>query len=100
MAILKQATDATYNSIGERVQHWTDVATLYGWLDMTGGEAGYKYNAKLQDTTHIFLCDYVPIDRNPEDKRMVISGVEYDVLLIDNPMEKNYHLEIYLKYLG
>lgn len=99
-AIIKQAGNATYNSIGERVQEWTDVATLHGWLDLSAGEAGYKHDAKLQDTTHIFMCDYAAIDRKPDDKRMVINGAEYDVLLIDNPMEKNYQLEIYLKYLG
>jgi hypothetical protein len=46
------------------------------------------------------MCDYVAIDRKVSNKRMVINGNVYDVLMIDNPMELNQHLEIYLKYVG
>ena len=31
---------------------------------------------------------------------MVINNKKYDVTLIDNPMELNAQLEIYLKYVG
>ena len=99
-AVLQQKTAAGVNNIGERVQEWADVATLKGFLDLSAGEAKYNYNAKLQESTHVFLCDYVAVDRFADDKRLVVNGLMYDVLLIDNPMELHQHLEIYLKYVG
>ena len=29
-----------------------------------------------------------------------IANKHYEILLIDNPMELNYHIEFYLKYTG
>lgn len=94
---------ATVNSIGERVHTWTDAATLLiGWLDLMGGDSKRApFDSKLQDSTHIFICDYVPLTGiTPENSRLVASGDVYEVLLIDNPMGLNQHLEIYLKYTG
>lgn len=91
------------NAIGEQVEAWVDVQPLKGWLDLSGGEARYNaYQAKIQDSSHIFMCDYVPLDSRitDENSRMVINGKRYDVKLIDNPMELNAHLEIYLKFTG
>ena len=99
-AILQQKSGSTTNEIGERVHEWKDVNRLWGWLDLSAGEAKYTYNAKLQDSTHIFICDYVEVDRFADDKRLMVNGLAYDVLLIDDPMELHQHLEIYLKYVG
>ena len=99
-AVIQQNTGDTFNAIGERVPVWTDIQHLHGWLDMMDERSNRTYDAKLQESTHIFLCDYVAIDRNISNKRMVINGNIYDVLMIDNPMELNQHLEIYLKYIG
>ena len=92
------------NYIGEAVTNWVDAVTsVYGWLDLTSGDSKYStYKAKIEESTHTFLCDY-----NADvysfagiDTRMVFKGFVYDVLLIDNPMELNDHLEIYLKRVG
>lgn len=88
------------NEIGERVSTWSDVYSLRGWLDFAGGDYKYTHDAKLQETTHLFICDYLPIDRNVEDKRMVVNGGIYDMLYIDDPMELHQHLEINLKFVG
>ena len=37
---------------------------------------------------------------NAENARMVANSKEFDVMLIDDPMELHKHLEIYLKYTG
>ena len=89
-----------HNTIGERVHEWTDYQHLWGWLDLSSGDSKYTNNAKLQETTHIFLCDYVPIDRSTADKRLVVNGNIYDVLMIDDPMELHQQLEISLKSVG
>lgn len=93
------------NDIGEHVQSWTDAQTIKGWLDLSSGEASYAtYNAKIQESTHIFIADYVSLDSGitAETSRMVINGKRYEVLLIDNPMElgAGSQLEFYLKFTG
>lgn len=99
-ALLQQRSGSETNAIGEKVQSWTDIHTLTGWLDLSSGDSKYTYNAKLQESTHIFICDYTPIDRKATDKRLVVNGLVYDVLLIDDPMELHQQLEIYLKFVG
>ena len=100
-AILQQKSSSVTNSIGEKVQAWSDVHTFrQGWLDFSGGDNKYTYDAKLQETTHIFITDYAPIDTKAQDKRLVIDGIVYDVLMIDDPMGLHQHLEIMLKYVG
>lgn len=99
-AIVQQKNGFTMNEIGERIPAWVDLQTLNGWLDLSSGESKYTYNTKLQESTHMFLCDFVPIDRSADDKRMIINGLTYDVKLIDDPMELHQHLEIYLRFVG
>ena len=103
-AIIQICTTAK-NDIGEHVQTWTDAQTIKGWLDLSSGEARFStYNAKIQESTHVFIADYVPLDSRitAESSRMVINGKRYDVLLIDNPMEMGTgsQLEFYLKFTG
>ena len=99
-----QAATMKRNSIGEQVLTWTDKKTLRGWLDLSGGDSKYTtFNAKIQESTHVFVADYVGLSGiGPENSRMVINGKVYDILLIDNPMEmgSGSQLEIYLKYTG
>ena len=100
-----QICTTTVNDIGEHVQTWTDVQTIKGWLDMSSGEARFSsYNAKIQESTHAFIADYVSLDSRitAETSRMVINGKRYDILLIDNPMElgTGSQLEFYLKFTG
>lgn len=100
-----QVYTSSKNEIGENVQTWTDVQTIKGWLDLSSGESGYTtYHAKIQESTHIFIADYVPLAAGiqAENSRMTIGGKTYDILLIDNPMEmgSGSQLEIYLKFTG
>lgn len=91
------------NAIGEGVQTWKDAQTLTGWLDLSGGTSGYTaFSSKVQDSTHVFVADYVPLAEGiqAENSRMTINGKAYDVMLIDDPMEMHEQLEIYLKYTG
>lgn len=47
------------NAIGERVTQWLNIAQIRGWLDFSSGEARYNsYNAKVEESSHIFICDY------------------------------------------
>lgn len=100
-----QLSETTVNAIGERVQAWHDTQTLTGWLDMLGGSAGTAtYNAKIMESTHVFVCDYISLleGLDAETARMMIDGKAYEITLIDNPMGlgSGSQLEIYLKFTG
>lgn len=98
-----QIYNADTNEIGENVKTWADVQTLTGWLDYASGDSKYtSYRTKTQESTHVFICDYVNLDGRitEENSRMVIAGKVYDTMLFDNPMELCEQLEIYLKYTG
>lgn len=89
------------NECGEGVLSWTDVISLKGFLDLASGGAVYtSYNSKITESTHVFVCDYRELGVNEEESRMIINNKVYDITYIDNPMKLNYHLEIFLKYIG
>lgn len=103
-AIIQVYTSAK-NEIGENEKTWEDVQTVKGWLDTQSGDSRYTtFNAKIQESTHIFIADYVPLDSRikAENARMVIFDLNYDITLIDNPMQlgKGSQLEFYLKFTG
>lgn len=100
-----QISSTAKNYIGESVRAWVTVQTLKGWLDFSGGDSKYTtYSSKFQESTHIFIADYVPLrdDITPENSRFVIDGKTYDVMYFDNPMElkSGSQWEILLKYTG
>ena len=100
-----QVKTSEKNTIGEAVKEWSAVQTLRGWLDLASGKSGYSsFNTKIQESTHLFVGDYVPLDSRitAENSRMVIKGKVYDIMLLDNPMEleNGSQWEIYLKYTG
>ena len=100
-----QISTTTENEIGEKVHTWTTVKSIKGWLDFISGEARRtEYNAKIEESTHVFIADYVALPDTvfTESARIIIKGMRYDVVLIDNPMEmgSGSQLEIYLKFTG
>ena len=98
-----QISTTTKNAISEQVKTWETIETLFGWLDLQGGDSKYNtYNAKIQESTHVFVADFVKLDSRitAENSRAIINGKRYDIMLIDNPMELNQQLEIYLKNTG
>ncbi len=95
-----QIKETKRNDLGETVTEFKYFKTITGYLDYISGESTFAvYNAKLQDTTHIFICDYEEL---PEENNICleIDGKIYEVKLIDVPMGINHHMEIYLHYVG
>ena len=98
-----QISTTEKKEIGEAVKVWKTVDTIKGFLDLSSGDSKYTtYDAKIQESTHIFLADWkaLPASAGAENSRMVVNGAAYDVMLIDDPMGLHKHLEIYLKYTG
>lgn len=103
-AIIQMKT-TTKNALHEYVNAWADIKTLRGWLDLSAGQSGHSpFHAKIQESTHLFICDYVPLPGqiSAENARMLIGGKTYDIMLMDNPMgmEAGSQWEFYLKYTG
>jgi head-tail adaptor len=102
-AQIQKNSGSTKNAIGERSKTWTTLHTVSGFLDLSSGDSKYStYDAKIQESTHVFVCDYFFLDSSitAENSRLMIDGKTYDVMLIDDPMELHKHLEFYLKYTG
>ncbi len=103
-ATVKRRTPSSdnMNSIGERVYSYLTVAELIGWLDYLSGDSQHtNYHSKIQESSHVFICDYQELRGiTPENSRIEIDGTIYQIMLIDNPMNLNRQLEIYLKYVG
>ncbi len=88
------------NEYGERIPEWNDALTLTGFLDLSNGTSDFlNADAKIQDSTHIFICDYVDLSKYRENTRMHVGNDYYTIQLIDDPMGLREHLEIYLKYM-
>lgn len=100
LKLLKKTTGAV-DSIGKPKEIWVEYETIKGWLDLSSGSSFREtYNTKIQESSHVFICDYIEITEKVTNLKADCKGKEYDVLLIDNPMELNEHLEIFLKYVG
>lgn len=98
-----QLKGITKNAIGEMVEAWSTAKVLTGFLDYISGESRYEtYQAKIQESDHVFICDYVALgaEIKPQNARLMVSGSIYDITIIDNPMGLDRQLEIYLKKVG
>ena len=96
-----QTRTVTTDDIGEQLEDYVTVLQLNGFLDYLSGEENIRnYDSKLRESTHVFICDYMELNVAERDSRMLINNRIYEISRIDNPMELNQHLEIYLKYIG
>lgn len=109
ISVIIQKKTTEKNSIGEPVEVWSDVGSVKGWIDYSPSVDASRiseYKTKMQDTTHVLICDYeewirnVSSDVTSDNCRLIHDGNIYNVLLIDDPMFLHYHLEIYLKFVG
>ena len=102
IATLQKKSISGKNKLGESIEEWSNGIEITGWLDMSSGTSEIsKFNAKMQNTTHIFICDYTDIaGYTSKNSRMLINGTVYNILYIDDPMLLHYQLEIYLQYVG
>lgn len=89
------------NEIGEEVITWVDYKTIHGFIDFMSETTGRtNFNSKIVESTHVFVCDYVDIDKSVIELAAFHNDKEYEITYIDDPMNLHYHLEIFLKYIG
>lgn len=100
LTLFKKETNAV-NGIGEKIENKSEYKRITGYLDLSSGSSYYQtFNAKIQESSHVFICDYVEISEKASKLKAECNGNEYDVQLIDDPMGLHEHLEIFLKYIG
>lgn len=99
---LQRKKETGKTAIGTAIVGWEDVITLIGWLDLNSGDTKTTvFDARIQQSTHVFICDYRFIDvPEAEELRAVIDGKIYQVTVMDDPMELHRQWEIYLAYTG
>lgn len=103
LCLIQTKGEAFTNAIGEKVANWVNVLEFTGILSLQAGDSKYStHKTKLEESSHILLCEYdadiyALADQNT---RIIAKDRMYDVLLIDNPDERDEHLEIYLRFVG
>lgn len=87
--------------LGKPTYEWTTVHYVVGFLDLRSGDSRYTtYNAKIEESSHVFICDYFPTTVKPGEARVIIEDKEYDLKLIDDPMNLHEHYEMFLSFVG
>ena len=104
--VIQTKNSSGKNAIGEAKTSCSNAFTdVLGWLGLQNGDSKRtNFNAKIEESTHVFLMDFdadiYALTDDDQDVRMIIKGKMYDVLLIDNPDEMDEQLEIYLRRVG
>lgn len=96
--ILKYSASNQKNELGQRIYDYKKGQSIEGWLDLLTGSEGDRAQA-LQSSSHVFMTSQVDADLKKSD-RLEIAGIVYEVDFIDNPVNINHHLEIYLKVVA
>lgn len=96
-----QTRELIQNEIGEETSVWYDVATLKGFMDLLSGTYNHReHHSKVEDSTHVFICDYQELNVTPDNARLIYRNNAYEIKYIDDPMNLHDHIEITLKYVG
>lgn len=91
------------NGIGGKVEKENEVFKIQGFLDLAQGFGANGENSNLnsflQESTHILITDY---KEDISNKNWIIDskGNRYNIVLVDDPVSRHHHLEIYLKFIG
>lgn len=87
------------NKLGEDIKELRSVHHFKGYIDLMGGSDQQTLNsADIAESSHLLLTKDTSIDASHKDKvRHMETGQLYEITFVDNPMQRNHHLEIYLR---
>lgn len=78
----------------------TVFTTVEGYIDrLTGSDDNKIQDAIVEESTHILITDKF-VDGITDNMEVAFKDRLYFIEYVDNVMELNHHLEIYLKYGG
>lgn len=95
-AIVERVT-TTDNGFGGVVETWSENVQVEGVLDTLSGDEMLSSDKETLYSTHVFICPVIDVI---EADRMIIKGKIYQVKFVDNPLNKNIHLEVMLELNG
>lgn len=95
--ILKYDKTGT-NDIGQPVYGHRESVTFSGWLDMLSGDERDS-KAISASSSHVIITPDTTIAITNAD-RIMANGTVYEVTFVDNPVNIDHHLEIYLKVVS
>lgn len=91
------------DGFGGFIEDVVNTLSIDGVLDMlTHNAYNQNHNAMVEDSSHIFIADYF----DDYDDALKVGSIlksskkSYRIIYVDNPLEENSHLEIYLKFEG
>jgi hypothetical protein len=89
------------DDMGVRDKSWIEGKALTGWLDFVSGGNVQVVSKVLEQSTHVFICDWTELPAfGTGEARLSVGGQSYDVVYVDDPMGLHRHLEFYLSYVG
>ena len=92
-----QSYTETGDGLGGWLKTWTTDFTISGILDLLKGDTTEVANKHTVNSTHILITGIHGIN---EKQRIVYNDKVYYVDYVDNPVNIDSHLEIYLRYEG
>lgn len=94
--ILKYDKTTVKNDLGQYIASYTPNGNFKGWLDMLGGDETIDQKAIIVNSTHVIVTPDIAVKLSIAD-HIDYNGRIYEVTFVDNPVNINHHLEIYLK---
>lgn len=87
------------NKLGEDIKELRSVHHFKGYIDLMGGSDQQSVqNANIADSTHLVFTRDVSFKPDITDfVRHNEADETYEVTFTDNPMQRNHHLEIFLR---
>src|SRR5574344_1321568 len=95
-AEVHRKTEDGRNSLGELIYSFKKVAEVDGFLDLISGDRSNLQNAEIEQSSHLFITFDFSQELTINDQ-LVYNRKFYEITFVDNPMELNDHLEVYLK---
>ena len=113
------------DGMGGSTTSWVAIMTSRGVLDLASGNEIYKASKIMAEATHTWFCQPltlliedpaeqtsyfgVPFQASPyrsampapilNTDRLVVDGINYEILDVDDPMNMGHHLEIAVRRL-
>lgn len=94
--ILKYDKTTEKNDLGQYIASYIPNGSFKGWLDMLGGNETIDQKAITANSTHVIVTPEINAQVTIAD-HVIYNGQVYEVTFVDDPVNINHHLEIYLK---
>lgn len=86
--------EKTTDSWGQPATVTKFVGMTKGCLDNLSASSEYSQTKMNVKSTHIFICEIFKVHN---DDILEINGVKYEITYVDNPLNRNNHLEVELR---